>query len=424
MKIRLLLAITLSLLLLPAATHALTDAANTQPPPIEQTLVREGDFVLRLAAALQVGNFTSEAEAEDRLAAIGIAPRNGWIADYPMTPDIIVEVQDAVAAAVSAGRLPMSTEEALAVVQNVNSEFGLSVYSEAYPPGGDGQYHDQYYDSAAIQDYYYGYGPPAVTYYPPPWDYSYLYSWVPYPFWWGGFGFGGFFILNDFHRTVVINRGFPRGHSPRYKMISNHYRDKRTGKFRKVDPLARNPGNHNRHAQNLSQPRGMKPGQSQRGAASIVARSTERYRANPAGKTTYNGTLNRSTTSRVQLQSRSKAMSSQGRTINRASPQRSYGYGSAAPGQRYRSSQTGMRPTRNYGNSTHRTYRSNNFGYADRGTINRGGSGWNRSFSAPRSGSSGFSRGGFKGASRSSGFGGRGGFAGGRSSGGGCRGRC
>ena len=54
-----------------------------------------------------------------------------------------------------------------------------------------------------VNNYYYDYGPPVVTYYPPPDPYNYLYSWVPYPFWWGpGFYFSGFFILHDFHRHV------------------------------------------------------------------------------------------------------------------------------------------------------------------------------------------------------------------------------
>lgn len=426
MKIRSLFACILSLLLVAEVVHARTDVATPQPPPIEQALIREGDFALRLASALRLGEFTSEVEAEDRLASIGIAPRNGWIADYPMTPDIILEVQDAVAAAASSGKLPMSAEEALAIVQNVNSEFGLAVYSEAYPPSVDGQYYDQYYDATAIQDYYYGYGPPTVTYYLPPWDYSYLYSWVPYPFWWGGFGFAGYFILNDFHRVVVINKGFPHGRAPRYKMISNHYRDKGTGKFRKVDPLAGNPGNQHRRARNLSQTRGMKPGQAKRGAASIFARSSKRYTGNTAGRVPYNETLKRSPTGRAQLQSRSKAMISQGRNsgLSRSRPQRSNGYGSAPPTERYRSHQTSMRPSGKYGNSNYRTYRSKTFGYADRGTVSRGSSGWNRSFSPSRSGGGGFSSRGFRGASRGSGFGSRGGFAGGRNGGGGCRGRC
>jgi len=60
-----------------------------QPPPISQTLVREGDFAVKLAESLKMGKPQGEAEAESMLASAGVAPKNGWIADYPLTPDII-----------------------------------------------------------------------------------------------------------------------------------------------------------------------------------------------------------------------------------------------------------------------------------------------------------------------------------------------
>ena len=49
-------------------------------------------------------------------------------------------------------------------------------------------------------------GPPVVTYYEPPESYTYLYSWVPYPFWSTGFYYPGYFMLKDFHRRVHVNR--------------------------------------------------------------------------------------------------------------------------------------------------------------------------------------------------------------------------
>ena len=82
----------------------------TQPPPIAQTLIREGDFAIKLAEALKIGQAKSEAEAESMLASAGIAPKNGWIADYPMTPDIIGELEKAVGEAADAKKLPMSKE--------------------------------------------------------------------------------------------------------------------------------------------------------------------------------------------------------------------------------------------------------------------------------------------------------------------------
>jgi hypothetical protein len=64
-------------------------ATHMGPPPVGQALQREGNFAVKLVSALALGNTEDEVEAESRLAEAGIAPRNGWIADYPVTPDII-----------------------------------------------------------------------------------------------------------------------------------------------------------------------------------------------------------------------------------------------------------------------------------------------------------------------------------------------
>ena len=77
----------------------------TQPPPIAQALVREGDFAIQLAQALKMGQAKNEADAESALASAGIAPKNGWIADYPMTPDIVGELQNAIGTAADSGKL-------------------------------------------------------------------------------------------------------------------------------------------------------------------------------------------------------------------------------------------------------------------------------------------------------------------------------
>ena len=58
-------------------------------PPVAAALVRLGNFALSLVTALGSGQPASEAAAESMLGGIGIAPRNGWIADYPVTPDIM-----------------------------------------------------------------------------------------------------------------------------------------------------------------------------------------------------------------------------------------------------------------------------------------------------------------------------------------------
>jgi hypothetical protein len=64
-----------------------------------------------------LGTAKNEAEAESMLASVGIAPKNGWIADYPLTPDIIGEVRKTIGLALDSGKLAMKKDEALMAVQ-------------------------------------------------------------------------------------------------------------------------------------------------------------------------------------------------------------------------------------------------------------------------------------------------------------------
>src|SRR5271166_6174057 len=75
---------------------------RTAPPPVAGPLVREGAFAMILVVALNMGKPASETEAESMLGAAGISPRNGWIADYPVTPDIIGELRDSIGYAAQA----------------------------------------------------------------------------------------------------------------------------------------------------------------------------------------------------------------------------------------------------------------------------------------------------------------------------------
>jgi hypothetical protein len=69
-------------------------------------MVRQGDFALSLVEVLELGKAYSETQAQEMLAELGIEPKNGWVSDYPMTPDIIGELQDAVGRASDYGYLP------------------------------------------------------------------------------------------------------------------------------------------------------------------------------------------------------------------------------------------------------------------------------------------------------------------------------
>jgi len=207
--------------------------AAKQPPPIAQTLVREGEFAIQMVEALKIGRAKNEAEAESMLASAGITPKNGWIADYPMTPDIIGELEKAVGEAADAQKLALGKNEALKALRTVAVEQELPIivegsdeYGESPPPTTP-----EYTTPSEIDNYYYAEGPPVVTYYPPPWDYYYLYAWVPGPFWCSGFYFPGFFILHDFHRGIYRN-----GHT---SVVTNHWRDPGTGRISAVDPARR-----------------------------------------------------------------------------------------------------------------------------------------------------------------------------------------
>ena len=358
--------------------------AATQVPSIAQTLIREGDFAVKLADALKIGQAESEAEAESMLASVGIAPKNGWIADYPVTPDIIGELQNTITEAVDSGKLAMKKDEAMKAFQGLIAQQGLPVradieshYTGVQPP----QNYPEYYEPSAINNYYYDQGPPIVTYYPPPQDYYYLYAWVPYPFWCTGFWFPGFFVLHDFHRHVNIHHGHG-------KFISNHFRDPRTRRFGTIDPARR----HMRNATpNISHPpRRFTSHAATNGASSILRRSFEHTRPNrPTG--VISGNRGGSSVSNFRG-----------------------GVSGVRPPTGYRPPSTGSSPSGRV--SFGRPAYGSSFSHS--GSFSHPGIGTGRSFSPPsRSGSSGFHSGGF-GSRGSIGGGGRG-FSGGGGRGGG-----
>jgi len=260
-------------------------------PAIAQTLVREGDFAIKLVEALKMGWAESEAEAENMLASSGITPRNGWIADYPVTPDIIGELQLAIGLAADSGNLRMKKDEAMMALQDLAVQQGLPVQPDigdqhaGVEPSGDYDYGD-YSNPSVINNYYYNEGPPVVTYYPPPPDYSYLYAWVPSRFWCGGFFYPGFFVLRDFHRAVFVNK--------RRAVISNHFRDRRTGRFSTVDPARRQHGGTRAEFGDAGRRSGMDRTEAREGARAIFDHSRKRtISGRPSAPITNPGGLNR-----------------------------------------------------------------------------------------------------------------------------------
>ena len=262
----------------------LGQAQQAAPPPVAQNLVREGEFAFNLADRLKMGSPGGEAEAESALSSAGIAPRNGWIADYPITPDIAGELQTAIIQAADSGGLALSRDEALLAFQDLIAEMGLSVVADTRgevvlndPPPE----YSQYSNPDVISDYYYDQGPPVVTYYPPPSDYSYMYAWVPYPFWYSSFWFPGFFVLNDFHRPIYGHGG------PHF--VSNHYRDHESDRVHSVDPATRHNGRDFRGEGDLSHGRGVHSAEARRGAASIFERSRSGNASNGINSTRSRG---------------------------------------------------------------------------------------------------------------------------------------
>jgi hypothetical protein len=215
-------------------------------PPIAQPVVREGDFAVALAEALEVGNAQIESEAESDLVAVGISPPDGWMSDYPLTPDLIDALYDAVDEAADAGRLDMTKQAALEKYEGLIANLGLPIRPDEdalEPQEGPAAAYGPYSDPSVVSGYYYDEGPPEVTYYTPPGDYYYDYQWVPCPFWWNGYWFSGFFVLNDFHTfgNVVIAKR--HGHrSVTRKPVTNHYYNKKRERFGDVEPMGRPEG--------------------------------------------------------------------------------------------------------------------------------------------------------------------------------------
>lgn len=225
--------ISLMLVFLPVMALALTGQAKGVPPPISQPLVTEGTLAVSLVAALGVSSTTDEIEAESDLGDIGIAPRNGWIAEYPVTPDIVAEVQQSIATAADNEQLSLNRDEAVKRFTATVAGFDLTVrsYTGSEPATDQPVSCENYPNPAMINNTYGSEGPPIVTYFCPPPDYYYQYDWVPYPFWWSDFWFPGFFILRDFDRHVFVHKHFIR--------CSNHFNDIRRHHVFRIDPVER-----------------------------------------------------------------------------------------------------------------------------------------------------------------------------------------
>ena len=124
-----------SLLLMYGLVMAQPEQTTAGNPPLEQPLIREGDLAMKLVEALKLGTPESETEAESILSSVDITPRNGWIADYPVTPDIVDELQSAVGEAADSGKIAMAREAALKIFRDVMNGYDLSVKADTSGQG-------------------------------------------------------------------------------------------------------------------------------------------------------------------------------------------------------------------------------------------------------------------------------------------------
>ncbi|MDA8100603.1 MAG: hypothetical protein M0042_13380 [Nitrospiraceae bacterium] len=214
-----------------ADSGTMTAQAGQAPAPVAQPLVREGEFALKLAAMLDLGTPTEEAVAEDTLAKAGVAPLNGWLSDYPMTPQIVGQLDDAISKAAGQGRIPMNSQQAIKGLYTLTAQFNLPTPASMAPARKEPAAQAPQVARPVVNNYYYNQGPPVITYYPPPPDYVYLYDWVPYPVWWFDVWWPGFYICHDFTTIVVVQQ--------RPVVVTNHVVDPETRRVAYVDPVGR-----------------------------------------------------------------------------------------------------------------------------------------------------------------------------------------
>jgi hypothetical protein len=308
-KISLISIFVACLLLLPSIAWPQSQEMASDLPQVAQPLVREGDFAIKLAEALKMGTAEDEDQAENVLVTAGIEPRNGWISDYPVTPDVIGELQKSIIGAADSGKLTTTKDEAVQDFQSLCTSLGLPTVADTsgtYPESESGTEANQYNSPTVVNNYYYDYGPPIITYYPPPWDYYYLYAWVPYPFWYGRFYFAGFFCLHNFNKIVVVNH--------RHRFVTNQVFNSRLHRAVRIDPSTRSSGRFNR-SEKISSQSGFASTQARTGAQGILTRSFERTGLSQAAPSPR----------RADLPERNLSSTGVDRRLQEATPQREFG---------------------------------------------------------------------------------------------------
>ena len=181
---------------------------------LDPTLVPEDVFAVRLASAFGIASTDNAGAAESALAGKGIAPDDGWISNYPVTPVVVSELWENIKTAAANGRLPAEDgkDTGFATFKSVLSEFGLNFAVTATgsvrpPPPVNQEDIDDYYNNAS--------DPPVSTYYTPPPAYIDQYMWIGFPFFYAGYWWPGYWVMRDFHRHYFYHG--------RHLIMSNHW---------------------------------------------------------------------------------------------------------------------------------------------------------------------------------------------------------
>ena len=257
--------ILIMLLLLPVLLIHLLPIARAQAdtdglPPVAQPLVRQGEFAVMLVKVLLLGPAGSGEQAQSTLEEIGVTPLEGWIADYPVTPSILGELENAVIDSGDSGALAyLDTDEAVKALRDLAAELGLPVVQNDEGTYAEEEvtvdYYEDLYDT--VNNHYYHNGPPAVTYYLPPQHYYHLYTWVPYSFWYSKYRFPGFFILSDYHRAHKVHVA----NKPTVKRVTPYTTKHKRRHVVKGHPVTREKIQRvNRHRTDIHIFRSLKPG--------------------------------------------------------------------------------------------------------------------------------------------------------------------
>jgi hypothetical protein len=329
MKTLFLMMIIMVFVLVPVMAMAQNYAAGGNAP-LAQPLVREGTMAVRMVEVLKLGASSDEVEAENILLGVGIAPLNGWISDYPVTPDIVSELRAAVDSAADAGSLKLGKAEAAQAFDGLLTQYNLSVMDDTSGEAADRDQAPMYPDNSEMNDYYYSEGPPPVTYYAPPMDYAYLYSWVPYPFWGWNAWFPGFFVLSDFHRFVFFDR--------HVFVVSNHFFDRHHHRFGRIDARARFHEFHEKrfddHGRHFVDKRVVGPSEVRRGADRAFMAEHNRVRSDfDRGRANFSSSREMRSGTRELNRENRNFVSSAGRTSNFSAGR---GVSVAAPAERGR----------------------------------------------------------------------------------------